>query len=159
MSQLEGKLKEVIAYSTVPLDCRFSRVRTEETGLGNFFADLIRTESEADVSFFNSGSLRANMVLPEGAFTRRDLELVFPMPDNVVRLKMKGKLILAAIENGLSGYPKYEGRFPCVSGIKCKFDPEKPAQMRVDVDSIVLEDGSKLEFEKEYIVSTLAFMK
>lgn len=70
-NQLEGKLKEVIAFSSVPLDCRFSRVRTEETGLGNFFADLIRTEAEADVSFFNSGSLRANMILPEGPFSRR----------------------------------------------------------------------------------------
>ena len=47
------------------------------------------------------------------------------MIDFIVRKRMKGRQIVAAIENGLSMYPKYEGRFPCISGLKCKFDPEK----------------------------------
>ena len=61
----------MIGYCSVPLDCRFSRVRTEETAIGNFFADLIRIEAEADFSIYNGGSLRANMIMPVGPFTRR----------------------------------------------------------------------------------------
>lgn len=68
------------------------------------------------------------------------------MIDYVVRRRMKGRLIVAAIENGLSMYPKYEGRFPCTSGLKCQFDPEKPAHERVLADSIFMEDdGSPLD--------------
>ena len=59
-------MAEVIGYTEVPLDCRFSRVRTEETTLGNFIADLMITECDADIAIHNGGSLRANVVFPEG---------------------------------------------------------------------------------------------
>ena len=65
---MDEKLNQVIGFTAVPLDCRFSRVRTEETALGNMFADLVRTETNADLGFVNSGSLRANAVLPAGPF-------------------------------------------------------------------------------------------
>lgn len=47
----------------------------------------------------------------------RFMDLVFPMEDTVERIKMPGKLFIEAIENGLSEYPKYEGRFPVFSGL------------------------------------------
>jgi hypothetical protein len=42
----ESKLKEDLpaVYSLVNLEGRFTRVRSEETNLGNLTADLIRTE-------------------------------------------------------------------------------------------------------------------
>lgn len=70
--------------------------------------------------------MRANKIIPEGKLKVRFVELMNPFADIVVRRKMKGSLIVATIENGLSAYPKYEGRFPCISGLKCKFDPERP---------------------------------
>ena len=64
--QLGEKLSEIIAVTDAPLDCRISRVRTEETALGNFVTDLIRTECEADIGLTNGGALRANFVFPVG---------------------------------------------------------------------------------------------
>jgi hypothetical protein len=33
-------------------------------------------------------------------------------------LGLTGQQLLEALENGVSQYPKLEGRFPCVSGVK-----------------------------------------
>ena len=44
------------------LEGRFSRVRTEETTLGNLMADIARSEYQSDFGLVNSGSLRANCV-------------------------------------------------------------------------------------------------
>lgn len=63
------------------MDCRFSRVRTEETALGNFIADLVRTECEADFSIINGGALRANIVFPVGPLQLRFLDQVIPGAD------------------------------------------------------------------------------
>lgn len=38
-------------------------------------------------------------------------------------LEMSGELILEALENSVSRYPAYEGRFPCVSNLRFSFDP------------------------------------
>ena len=40
------------------------------------------------------------------------------MEDKLVMLRMSGDLILKLLENGVSLYPKYDGRFPAVSGIR-----------------------------------------
>lgn len=155
---LGEKLSEKIAYTEVDLDCRFSRVRTEETTLSNFLADLIKTDCEADIAIANGGGLRANVVFPAGPIELRFLDLVCPIANTITRLKMKGSLVVDALENGVSQYPKYEGRFPCVSGVKFKFDPELPSGERILRDSITMHDGSPFDMDKEYIVATKSFL-
>jgi 5'-nucleotidase len=44
---------------------------------------------------------------------------------------MSGKTFKEALENGVSKWPGFDGRWPCVSGIKFKFDPERPAFDRI----------------------------
>ena len=155
---LGERLSEKVAFTDVPLDCRFSRVRTEETNLGNFLADLIRTETAADVAICNGGGLRANQIFPAGPIELRFLDLVAPIANTITRLKMNGKLIIDCLENGVSQYPKYEGRFPCVSGIKFKFDPERPSGERILMDSITDAAGNQFDLEKDYIVATKSFL-
>ena len=121
--EVTAKLSETIAYTDVPLDCRFSRIRTEETQLGNFVADIIRTETDADFAVVNGGCLRANIVYPSGPLLLRFMDQVIPGVDTIVRLRLSGHLILDMLENGVSKYPQYEGRFLQVSGFKFKFDP------------------------------------
>lgn len=74
----------------------------------------------------NGGCLRANSVYEAGLFKLRFLNELIPGEDTVERIKMKGKLFIEALENGISTYPKYEGRWPCTSGLNFKFDPELP---------------------------------
>lgn len=48
------------------MEARFSRIRTEETNLGNLAADLLRTEMQTDFALSHAGDLRANCIYHEG---------------------------------------------------------------------------------------------
>ena len=52
----------------------------------------------------------------------------------------KGAQLHQALENAVSQYPKLEGRFPQVSGIKFAFDPRKPGGQRIDPRLIKIQD-------------------
>ena len=122
--ELGAKLDEVVGFTLEELDCRFSRVRTEETTLGNLMADLMMTECQTDFGLSNGGCLRANQVYKPGPLTLRFLDQVLPMADAVARIKIKGSLFIEAIENGISKYPKYEGRWPVISGLKMQINTD-----------------------------------
>lgn len=58
----------------------------------------------------------------------------------VIFLWNVGEQIYRALENGVSQYPKLEGRFPQVSGISFAFDPKKPPGSRIDPKFIKIGD-------------------
>ncbi len=74
----------------------------------------------------NSGTIRSNCLTPKGAITIGDLKKILPSGNKMVLLKCSGKKLHQALENGVSQYPKYEGRFLQVSGLEFAFDPSKP---------------------------------
>ena len=41
-----------------PIDTRFGRVRTQETNIGSFTADLLRSYCQTDIALVNSGTFR-----------------------------------------------------------------------------------------------------
>jgi len=49
---------------------------------------------------------------------------------------MPGKIIKDALENGISCWPDYEGRWPVTSGVKFSFDPSKPAGERIIMETL-----------------------
>ena len=51
-----------------------------------------------------------------------------------------GSQIIEALENGVSQYPKLEGRFPQVAGIKFAFNPKNPPGSRVDPKFVMIGD-------------------
>lgn len=62
----------------------------------------------------------------------RDLMTILPMLDSLVVLKLSGAQLVEALENGVCQYPKLEGRFPQVAGLRFAFDPSKPPGSRID---------------------------
>lgn len=36
-------MNETIGYTSVDLECRFNKIRSEETNIGNFITDIMRT--------------------------------------------------------------------------------------------------------------------
>lgn len=58
--------------------------------------------------------LRSDLIHPAGPLTYRDLLNILPMMDETVVLQVTGQQLLAALENGVSMWPKQEGRFPQV---------------------------------------------
>ena len=59
------------------------------------------------------------------------LRTLLPVPDKVVVIKITGKTFKEALENGVSEYPTFDGRWPCVSGVTFKFDPRMPKKERI----------------------------
>lgn len=118
------KFEDMVAIiSDVDIEARFSRIRTEETNIGNWTADLIRTEMNTEIAIINTGTIRANGVFSAGQIKNKFLSECFPMEDKLVKLSISGELIMKVLENGVSLYPKYDGRFPAISGFKYQFDP------------------------------------
>lgn len=62
----------------------------------------------------NTNFLFEFQVHPAGEFTMRDLSNIIPSRNALVLLSCTGEIILKALENGVSKYPKMEGRFPQV---------------------------------------------
>lgn len=74
---------------------------------------------------------RSDMVHPVGKLTAKDFVSVLPYIAATAVLECTGSQVIMALENGVSQWPKLEGRFPQVSGLKFKFDPSKPPGQRV----------------------------
>lgn len=72
---------------------------------------------------------------------------ILPMVDSLVVLEITGKQLLEALENGVSQYPKLEGRFPQVSGLTFTFDSTQPSGERVLSDTVKIK-GESLDVEK-----------
>jgi len=140
-SGVAANMSKPLGRVGVPLDARFAAIRTRETNVSNLMADLLRG-SVADCALFNSGTLRADRVIPNGVFTMGDLTELLPMYDETVAVKVTGEQLLECLENGVCKYPAMEGRFPCVSGIKFKFDPTKPPMSRVVPGSVYVAKKS-----------------
>lgn len=155
--EVGAKMDQVIGETEVPLDARFTSIRTRETNIGNFVCDLCREDLGADVYLLNSGTLRADQVIPPGELRLRDLTALLPMADQSVLLSLSGEHILAALENGVSQYPRLEGRFPQVSGVRFEFDPEAEPGRRVVRDSVLI-GGEPIDLRKSYKVGTKAYL-
>lgn len=157
--QMEAKSGE----TEVALDARFATIRSRESNVSNFVADVLREATGADLTIFNAGTLRADRVLGPGALTTRDLVSLLPMADGTAVIRLTGQQVLEALENGVSSFPKLEGRFPCVSGLRFAFDPSQPAGSRVvagsvQVTSEAAPEGVALELTAEYTVATKAYL-
>ena len=70
----------------------------------------------------------------------QDLKAILPMIDLLTLLEVTGAQLLAALENGVSQYPKHEGRFPQVSGLVFSFDPSQPSGLRVIRESVLVNE-------------------
>ncbi len=79
------------------------------------------------------------------------------MVDSLAVLEVTGEHIIAALENGVSQYPKHEGRFPQVSGLSFTFDPGQPSGRRV-VERSVWVGGEALQTTRTYRLCTKGYI-
>lgn len=70
---------------------------------------------KADCALINSGTLRADVVYPAGPFTVEDMVKLLPFDNHLVSVSVTGAQLLEILENGVSQWPKKEGRFPQAS--------------------------------------------
>jgi 5'-nucleotidase len=112
------------------LNAIFSYIRHEETNSANWLADLTNYGMKSDITVLNSGSLRADEIF-EGPLTVGSVLSLLPIHDPMVVIKMTGTQVMSILENGVCKAPGLEGRFPCVSGVRFKFNSQLPPGERI----------------------------
>ncbi|XP_064639871.1 mannosylglucosyl-3-phosphoglycerate phosphatase-like isoform X2 [Lineus longissimus] len=157
MNLMSEKMDTVLGSFDVELEGRFSKIRTQETNLGNFICDIMCAASSADLAILNSGTLRSDRIHPRGEFRIKDLTAILPMLDPCVVIRVTGQQVLEALENGVSQYPAHEGRFPQVAGVSFGFDPMMTSGHRIDRKHVHIR-GEPLDLEKSYKLCTKSYL-
>lgn len=70
-----------------------------DSPLGNMLADIIKTETKAEVSLHNTGGVRVN--IDKGPITKRLVNEVFPFPNKMMVVKINGKTLKKIVLNAL----------------------------------------------------------
>jgi 2',3'-cyclic-nucleotide 2'-phosphodiesterase (5'-nucleotidase family) len=65
--------------------------------LGSFVADIIRSETGADVVLYNGGTLRSDSTYGPGELTLKHLVSILPFPDPIVVIEVTGEQLKAAL--------------------------------------------------------------
>lgn len=154
-STLKEKLEKPIGYTAMPLDGRFTTVRTKESNLGNFVCDLMRQYYNAECTIMAAGTIRGDQIYPPGVLQLKDIMNCFPFEDPVVVLRVSGKNILSALENSVSLVPALEGRYPQVSNIQFEYDPSSVPGSRILWTKI---DNEPLDLARKYVLATRGYM-
>jgi len=144
-----------IGEAAVRLDGREVTVRNEESNLGNFIVDQMRTafgSPPADLALINSGTLRIDDYIA-GDITFEDLARVFAFSSYLRYLDMSGREFRETIEAGYRGTGPSKGYFPQVSGFRVCVDRSRPDGERVAQLQVPLGDGwAEIEPDRLYSV-------
>ncbi len=154
-AKLGTELETVVGESTVPLDAQSVRLRAAEQPLGNLVADAMRAEMQADITITNPGSIRGDRVYPAGPLTRRTLVTIHPFGNVLCKIEATGRVVLEALNAGVSKLPASAGQFPQVSGLTMTVDVSAPPGSRVRDVTI---GGAPLDPAKTYTIALPDFV-
>lgn len=153
-SKLGAELAVVVGSTRVPLDADSIRLRAGETNLGNLFADVFRADTSAEIAIVNSGTIRGDRVYAAGALTRRMLVEMHPFGGVICKVAVPGRVVLEALNNGVSKLPATAGQFPQVSGLTITVDAGAAGNRVRDVRI----DGRPLDLDRTYTVAIADYM-
>ena len=131
-------------------------MRSEETAIGDFFADAMRAAAGADVAIINGGGIRGNRSYAPGTtLTRKDIAKELPFNNQLVTLELSGADLRAALENAVWLIGKDAGRFAQISGARIVVRRDAVPGSRL----VSIEVGGKpLDDTKLYKVATIDFL-
>ncbi len=86
---------------------------------------------------------------------RKDVLGWLPFGNIIVKVRVRGSTIRAALENGVSQVADLAGRFPQVSGLRYTFSPTRPTGQRIVEVSV---GGRPLDPSATYTVATNDFI-
>ncbi|QRV89758.1 nucleotide phosphoesterase protein YfkN [Ceratobasidium sp. AG-Ba] len=141
LDSVSSSLSEPICYSLTEWNAKSDLVRTDESALGNWMADVLRHAYDdalcvkgggiADGVLICGGTLRGDSVYGPGNITLGDLLEILPFEDPIVVQALNGETIWTALESALSTWPAQEGRFLIVSGFRVEWDSRLPPGNRI----------------------------
>jgi 2',3'-cyclic-nucleotide 2'-phosphodiesterase (5'-nucleotidase family) len=121
-----------------------------EYALGRLVADAHLAGARADVAIMNNGGIRAD--LPGGNVTYGQVYGVLPFANRLLRLTVKGDVLLEALEEVVNG-PEPDGH---VAGVEVWYDPERRAGRRITRTR--LTNGRRIERGRTYTLAINNFM-
>jgi 5'-nucleotidase / UDP-sugar diphosphatase len=145
--QVDALLQLAIGATEVDLDG--TNVRTGETNLGDFVAEVMRQTAGAEIALINGGTIRTG--IPQGKITVKDIYAVLPFDNYLVAISLTGAQLKQALEHGVSRLEGPSGSFPQVSGLTFTYSRSAPAGSRV---KDVMVGGRPLDPQREYVVAT-----
>jgi 2',3'-cyclic-nucleotide 2'-phosphodiesterase (5'-nucleotidase family) len=154
-SKLSAGLNEVVATTAVTLEGSAIRLRSSETNLGNLVADAVRAAARSELSLVNSGGIRGDRAHQPGPLIRRTLIEIHPFGNVVTTLSLPGRVVIAALEHGMSRLPAAAGQFPQVSGMTLRVKPDNRPGARV---SDVRVQGAPLDPNRTYTMAIPDFL-
>jgi len=111
--KLGDAVQEVIAHATVRLEGEKSKVRNEETNLGNLICDITRDIAKADLAMVNGGGIRDS--IEAGDIRVNDFINVIPFDNVIVVVDLPGSAIAKLLDRSAAKEPQ-TGNFLHVSG-------------------------------------------
>ena len=154
--RISALLGEEIATLATSMNTQRYDVRTSENGFGNLVSDALRSASHTDVALINGGAIRGERTYSPGyVLTREDISTELPFRSRITVLRLAGRHIKAALENGLSQVEQVAGRFPHVSGISMNIDLNAPVGERI---KHIMVNGQPLEEARIYSMATSDFL-
>jgi 2',3'-cyclic-nucleotide 2'-phosphodiesterase (5'-nucleotidase family) len=145
--ELQERLAEVVATTTVDLDGIREHIRASETNLGNLVCDLIRDYAQADVCLWNGGGIRAS--IDAGPVTVGDILTVLPFGNIVANKQITGAELRKVLEFN-AAQPRPFGGFTQVSGMTMEIIGDKLGKVTVG--------GQPLDDAKTYTLAASEFM-
>ena len=149
--KFSAELSKVVGKSEVELPVNDKNgkrlVRNAETAIGDLAADAYRIMMDADIGIMNGGGLRA--AIPEGDITLGTLFKVFPWGNLPCKVAVTGQTILDMLELGASKYPKENGGFLSVSGLKYTIMAGVPSSVKLT------DKGEFVKVEGKYRVTNV----
>ena len=139
--------ERVVARIKVPL-----KREGDEYGLGRLIADAQRAAGRADVAIMNNGGIRTD--LPEGVVTWGQVYQVQPFQNRLLRLTVKGDVLLDALEHCVAGRDHLPDCH--VAGVEVWYDTGKAPGQRITRTR--LANGQSLDKGATYTLVVSDFM-
>ncbi|MGI9521174.1 MAG: bifunctional metallophosphatase/5'-nucleotidase [Hyphomicrobiaceae bacterium] len=154
---IEALKAKVIGSAQAKIEGSRKICRARECAMGNLVADamLDRVKGQGvTIAIQNGGGLRSS--IDAGKVTMGDILTVLPFQNTLSTFQLKGRDVVAALENGVSQIERGAGRFPQVAGIKYTFDATAEAGQRVSDVMIKGADGKFGAIEPETLYGVVS---
>jgi 2',3'-cyclic-nucleotide 2'-phosphodiesterase (5'-nucleotidase family) len=139
--RLGKQFKEVIGRCDTFLNGEREHIRYQETNLGDYITDIMRTYTGAQIAMINAGALRAS--IKEGPVTVEDVFKAMPYGNELVRVALTGADIQQVLQRAVRGARVDEdGGFLHVSGLSFDVRGRSAENIRVGADRRPLDAGA-----------------
>ena len=147
--EYESVLNKKIGALTQDLSHDMTNVQV--TPMGQFVAKTMAELGNTQIAIVNGGGVRAG--LDKGDVTMGDMYTILPFDNTLVTLEVSGAELKKLIDHGIMSPDFRPGQF---YGIEVFYDKNDPYKQKVN--TIRLLDGSLVQDDKMYSVSTLDFL-